>query len=71
VAIVNVAVRLAPDVFSKNAKFTVPFPVPLPPVTISQEAELAAVQLHAEPVVIPTVPVPPAEVYEAVVDPRV
>lgn len=70
-AIVNVAVRSLVDGFATKAKFTVPVPVPLPPVTISQEAELAAVQLHAEPVVTPTLPAPPAELYETVVDPRV
>jgi hypothetical protein len=49
------------DAFVATLKLTVPLPVPLaPPVTVIQPLLLAAVQLHVEPAVTVTLPVPPA-----------
>ena len=65
VAILNVAVRGVLVVFAVNANPIVPAPVPLPAVTISQDAELVVAQLHDRSVVTPTVPVPAAEPNDA------
>ena len=60
-AIVNVPTRSTELELRDAAKVTVPFPVPVePPLIVSHETVLAAVQLQSDPVVTVVVEVSPA-----------
>ena len=62
-AIVSVPLRLLVDVLAAMLKFTLPDPVPEPPlVIVIHAALLAALQPHAAPAVTVLAPVPPAAV---------
>ena len=68
-AIVRAPLRGAQFVFALTEKFTMPFPVPLPPkLIVIQPAELLAFQLHPEPAATLTLPLPPPAVKFALLE---